>query len=116
MTIDEPMRNIVLFPYQVPQCPKILPKANFLKGFWDKLTLNLGIVDLCDTAKYLLWLHHEGIGMFLMLPTVPTFFIIDAEAFHNTENNPKKPVVPQCLITWERYTSFSNNLVRKTIW
>ena len=99
MNVDEPMRNIVLFPYRVPQCPEIYPKAKVSKGFLDKLTLNLGIVDLSDNAKYLLWLHHKGIRVFSMLPPAPAFFIIDAEVFHNIENNPKKPTVPRCAIT-----------------
>jgi len=106
MNVDEPFRNIVLVPYRVPQCPEIYPKAKVSKGFLDKLTLNLGVVDIRDVDKHLLWLHHQGEGVFLMLPPAPAFFIIDAEAFHNTEHDPKKPNVPRCAITWERYNSF----------
>ena len=54
MNVDEPFRNIVLVPYRVPQCPEIYPKAKVSKGFLDKLTLNLGIVDIRDIDKYLL--------------------------------------------------------------
>ena len=110
LNVDNPMKNLLVVPFRAPMCPEVLLKANTTKGMVDKLIINAGIEDLRDTSKFLLWLHREGIGMFLRVPAAPSFMLSDSEDFFNLETDPNQPFKPRCGFTWERYSAFVDKL------
>ena len=72
------------FGYRRPDISKICKKE--IVGYHDKLCFHLPCWEMTHSVRnqsYKAWLHHEGTGLFVMMPPTGGCFIKQMDKFHN---------------------------------
>ena len=87
LNINDPYINVQgAFPLRIPSCPDISKIGKEIVGYYDKLCFHLPCWEMTDSVRnqsYKAWLHHEGIGLFVMMPPTGGCFIKQVDKFHN---------------------------------
>ena len=87
LNINHPYINVQgAFPFRIPSCPDIskIGKKEIV-GYHDKLCFHLPCWEMTDSVRnqsYKAWLHHEGTGLFVMMPPTGGCFIKQMDKFH----------------------------------
>ena len=88
LNINHPYINVQgAFPFRIPLCPDIskIGKKEIV-GYHYKLYLHLPCWEMTDSVRnksYKAWLHHEGTGLFVMMPLTGGCFIKQMDKFHD---------------------------------
>lgn len=85
-------------------CEETMPN-NQKSNFVDKLLLQFpfyGLRDVSPICRYSAWLHPEGLGVFVKMPSTGSFLITNARAMNNKLQDPTK-FVARCAMTWHHY-------------
>ena len=88
LNIKNPYLNVQgAFPFWIPSSPDIskIGKKEIV-GYHYKLYLHLPCWEMTDSVRnksYKAWLHHEGTGLFVMMPLTGGCFIKQMDKFHD---------------------------------